>query len=195
MSLIEPRLGSRSAWVDPASLPQYGDASTIAGNAPDYVKQLTSNTLGAYGVGDTESFAYSVGRGIRLAEVNLERRGDKWEATTVAEVTVSKGDTDIRGHERSTDPTSVCRRYAQWESYGARRLYVLHHRQVRCSFGQIDVWQWLTPHSCASFPLVALGVMQGTNGVGVSQALNVFFHSPDPLYVNVRSRALQAAQY
>ncbi len=35
--------------------------------------------------------------------------------------------------------------------------------------------------SCASFPLVALGIMQGINGVGVSQALNVFFHSPVPL--------------
>ena len=37
--------------------------------------------------------------------------------------------------------------------------------------------------SCASFPLVALGLVQGVNGVGVSQALNVFFHSPAPGYV------------
>ena len=90
MSVLEPRLGSRMAWVDPASLPKYGDASEIGGNAPDYVKQLTSNTLGAYGVGDVDSFAYSVGRSIRLVEVNIDRRGEKWEATTIAEVMVSK---------------------------------------------------------------------------------------------------------
>ena len=39
----------------------------------------------------------------------------------------------------------------------------------------------LCSHSCASFQLVALGLMQGVNGVGVSQALNIFFHSPAPL--------------
>ena len=35
--------------------------------------------------------------------------------------------------------------------------------------------------SCAAFPLVALGIMQKTNGVGVTQALNVFFHAPASL--------------
>ena len=91
MSAVEPRLGSRTAWVDPASLPNYGDASKIAGNASAYVKQLTSNTLGAYGVGDQDSFAYSVGRKIQLIEINVDTKGDKREATTVAEVPVTKG--------------------------------------------------------------------------------------------------------
>lgn len=91
MSTLESRLGSGTAWVDPSSLPKYGDASEIGGNAPDYVKQLTSNVLGAYGVGDRDSFAYSVGRKIKLVEVSVDQRGDKWEATAVAEVTVCKG--------------------------------------------------------------------------------------------------------
>ena len=37
------------------------------------------------------------------------------------------------------------------------------------------------PTSCAAFPLVALGVMQKTNGVGVTQALNILFHAPASL--------------
>lgn len=32
--------------------------------------------------------------------------------------------------------------------------------------------------SCASMPLVALGILRGTNGVGVTQALNILYHSP-----------------
>ena len=91
MSFLESRLGSQTAWVDPASLPKYGDASEISGNAPAHVKQLTNNTLGAYGIGGQDSFAYSVGRRIKLVEVNVDRRGEKREATAVAEVVVSKG--------------------------------------------------------------------------------------------------------
>ena len=91
MSFLESRLGSQTAWVDPASLPKYGDASEISGNAPAHVKQLTNNTLGAYGIGGQDSFAHSVGRRIKLVEVNVDRRGEKREATAVAEVVVSKG--------------------------------------------------------------------------------------------------------
>ena len=36
-------------------------------------------------------------------------------------------------------------------------------------------------YSCASFPLVALGVLHNTNGVGVTQAINIFFHAPASL--------------
>ncbi|KAG6333587.1 hypothetical protein ID866_5503 [Astraeus odoratus] len=34
--------------------------------------------------------------------------------------------------------------------------------------------------NCCSTPLVALGLMQNINGVGVTQAMNVVFHSPAP---------------
>lgn len=56
----------KKPWIDPTSLPRYGDATVITGNASDDVKQLTSNTLGAYGVGGPDNFAYSVGRKIAL---------------------------------------------------------------------------------------------------------------------------------
>lgn len=46
------------AWVDPASLPDYGDITAIEGNAPDYVKQLNSNTYFSYGVGDEDCFGH-----------------------------------------------------------------------------------------------------------------------------------------
>ncbi|KAJ7057834.1 HotDog domain-containing protein [Mycena amicta] len=35
--------------------------------------------------------------------------------------------------------------------------------------------------NCASTPLVALGLMSGTNGVGVTQGMNVLFHAPAPV--------------
>ncbi|PSS29800.1 hypothetical protein PHLCEN_2v2696 [Hermanssonia centrifuga] len=91
MPKLNSRRVSRNVWVDPASLPKYGDAADIQGNAPDYVKQLTSNTLGAYGVGDSDNFAYTVGIQIKLVEVNVDRKGDKWEVTTGADILVSKG--------------------------------------------------------------------------------------------------------
>ncbi|KIJ08179.1 hypothetical protein PAXINDRAFT_173060 [Paxillus involutus ATCC 200175] len=34
--------------------------------------------------------------------------------------------------------------------------------------------------NCCSTPLVALGLIQNVNGVGVTQAMNVLFHSPAP---------------
>jgi len=93
VSVRQPRPQSRKVWVDPASLPDYGDASSIAGNAPDYVKQLNSNTYFSYGVGDEDSFGHRVGKAVKFVEVNIdtmEERQGRMEATTVAEVTVSK---------------------------------------------------------------------------------------------------------
>ena len=90
MSTFGSRLASSKNWVEPASLPKYGDASEIRGNASDLVKQLTSNTLGAYGVGDVNCFAYHVGRDIKITEVNVDKRGEKLEAEVIEEVVVSQ---------------------------------------------------------------------------------------------------------
>lgn len=79
-------------WVDPASLPNYYHSS-IAGNAPDYVKQLNYNTYMCYGVGDPDAFGYTVGKAVKFVEVNVSRemvRKERSEATTVAEVEVTK---------------------------------------------------------------------------------------------------------
>ncbi|KAL0581653.1 hypothetical protein V5O48_000354 [Marasmius crinis-equi] len=80
-------------WVDPASLPDSGDVSTIHGNAPDYVKQLNNNTYYSYGVGDEHCFGYQVGKDVKFVDINIDRkleRQGRMEATTVAEVTVNK---------------------------------------------------------------------------------------------------------
>jgi hypothetical protein len=83
-------------WEEPSSLRDYSDASGIAGNAPAYVKQLTSNALESYGVGNDDCFAQSVGKAIKFVEVNVsknpERKG-RLEASTVSEVVVSKSET------------------------------------------------------------------------------------------------------
>ncbi len=92
MTTPQNQLSHAGLWVDPFSLPNYGDTSEISGNAPAHIKRLSSNTLGAYGVGSEDCFAYSVGRRIKLVEVSVDQRDKKrWEATTIAEVIVSKG--------------------------------------------------------------------------------------------------------
>ena len=91
MRTFQSSLATERGWVDPLALPKCGDASQVAGNAPDDAKQLTLNTLGSYGVGDMDCFAYAVGRRIRIAEMNVERKGDKTEVVVVSEVQVAKG--------------------------------------------------------------------------------------------------------
>ena len=87
-----------------------GDARTVKGNAPHDVKQLTLNTLGAYGVGAEDSFAHAAGRQIRITAMDVFRRGccaelggeevegkgkgkekEKLEVVAVAEAQVCKG--------------------------------------------------------------------------------------------------------
>ncbi|KAJ3498105.1 hypothetical protein NMY22_g19633 [Coprinellus aureogranulatus] len=137
----------RKHWVDPASLPNYGDTSTIAGNAPDYVKQLNYNTYIAYGVGDADCFGHAVGKSVKFVEVNINRkreRNDRLEATTIAEVAVTRHMLNGAGM-----------------LHGGCIAYIIDN--------------------CCSTPLVVLGLIQNTNGVGVTQSMNVLFHSPAPL--------------
>jgi len=155
MTTFTSLLASRTAWVEPASLPKYGDASGIGGNAPEIAKQLTNNVLGAYGGGTPGGPSYELGRAIRIAELNVEKVGDRWDAVAIAEVTVSEGMLNGAG---------------------------VVHGGVMCFI--ID--------NCASLPLVALGVVRKTNGVGVSQSLNVLFHAPatQGLCIRVESTAV-----
>ncbi|KAK7449309.1 hypothetical protein VKT23_013452 [Stygiomarasmius scandens] len=137
----------RKAWVDPASLPDQGDISSVSGNAPEYVKQLNYNTYFSYGVGAEDSFGYQVGREVKFVDVSIDRkleRQGRLEATTIAEVTVNKHMLNGAG--------------------------MLHGG---CVAYLID--------NCCSTPLVVLGLVQNVNGVGVTQAMNVLFHSPAPL--------------
>lgn len=85
-------------WVDPASLPNHGDISSIAGNAPDYVKQLNLNTYISYGVGNEDTFGYKVGKAVKFVDISIDRkqaRKGRLEATTVAELVVTKGTQDL----------------------------------------------------------------------------------------------------
>jgi len=138
---------SRSrAWVDPASLSNYGDASQIKGNVSPYVKQLILNTFIAYGAGDEHCFGHSVAKAVKFVDISAREGEDKqgrMEATTIAEVIVSKSMLN-----------------------GASMLH------GGCLAFLID--------NCCSTPLVALGLIQNINGVGVTQAMNILFHSPAP---------------
>ena len=110
----------QKAWVDPASLPSHGDISTIAGNAPDYVKQLNNNTYMSYGVGAEECFGYKVGKSVKFVKVTVERnmqRQGRLSSTTVAEVDVSK---------RVYDTTSVQMRAQRFEKDMLNGAGMLH---------------------------------------------------------------------
>lgn len=84
-------------WVEPHTLPKYGDVSQIRGNAPEYIKQLNNNTFGAYAIGGADCFAHSIGKAINFVEIDLFERRDgnvgseSLEVKTVAELCVTKG--------------------------------------------------------------------------------------------------------
>ncbi|KAG1861144.1 HotDog domain-containing protein [Suillus subalutaceus] len=134
----------RKAWVDPKSLANCGDASQIQGNVSPYVKQLILNTFIAYGAGDEHCFGHSVAKAVKFIDISAhesyERQG-RMEATTVAEVLVSKSMLNGAG--------------------------MLHGG---CMAFLID-----------NTPLVALGLIKNINGVGVTQSMNIMFHSPAPV--------------
>ncbi|KAF5366126.1 hypothetical protein D9757_010941 [Collybiopsis confluens] len=133
---------SSKAWVDPAALPNRGDISTVRGNAPDYVKQLNYNTYFSYGVGESEdTFGSKAGKAVRFVDVNIIERHGRLEATTVAELMVSKHMLNGAGM-----------------IHGGCIAYLIDNT-----------------------PLVVLGLVKGVNGVGVTQNMNVTFHSPAPI--------------
>ncbi len=75
-------------------MPDQGDISSTAGNAPDYVKQLNYNTFFSYGVGDAECFGYKAGKDVKFVDVTVDRSLEhhgRMEATTIAEVVVNRG--------------------------------------------------------------------------------------------------------
>jgi acyl-coenzyme A thioesterase 13 len=78
--------------IGPFSLPKYGDASTIGGNAPDFIKQLVSNT---YGVGDETCFAHSIERVTEIIAIDILENKDGGylhiKARTVAQLVVFNG--------------------------------------------------------------------------------------------------------
>ena len=173
-------------------LPEVGDSSLIRGNAPASAKRLVKNVFDAYGVGTEGSFASSVGELVRLVEVNAkgyhrcpEQVGPKerLEASTVAEITISPGASrwimephfaHTCGHgrdaQRSRDP--------------AWRMYCLSGRHVRSTCQSLldnDRDLDLRFHSCCSTPLVVLGHVQGKNGLGVTQNININYHAPGSL--------------
>ncbi|OSD00590.1 hypothetical protein PYCCODRAFT_1446161 [Trametes coccinea BRFM310] len=156
MSRFSSRLASAKAWVEPAALPDYLDPSTVAGNASLEQKRLCLNTLGAYGLGDKDCFAYAVGARIRLTELRYETEGERIEVVAVAEVQACK--------EMLNGAGTV---------HGGCICYLIDN--------------------CASIPLVTLGLMRGINGVGVSQAMSVFFHAPASINTCMRITATSIA--
>ncbi|KAI6126744.1 HotDog domain-containing protein [Pisolithus sp. B1] len=145
-SPLSPSTSSRTAWVDPTSLSNYGDVSQISGNVTPQTKQLILNTFMAYGAGDEGCFGHAIAKSVRFVDMSVskcEEKHGRMDATTVAEVVVTKSMLNGAG--------------------------MLHGG---CIAFLVD--------NCCSTPLVALGLLQNVNGVGVTQAMNILFHSPAP---------------
>lgn len=175
-------------------LSEVGDSSLIRGNAPASAKRLVKNVFDAYGVGKEGSFASSVGELVRLVEVNVkgchqgpEQVGPKQrsEASTVAEVTISPGTSrwTMRPH-LAYDCGNGRDAQQCWDS--TWRMYCLSDRHVRSpcqSFLGNGHDLDLCFNSCCSTPLVVLGSVQGKNGLGVTQNMNINYHAPVSLWV------------
>lgn len=84
---------SHAAWVDPASLSNYGDPSQISGNVSPQIKQLILNTFMAYGAGDETCFGHAIAQAVKFIDISVtacEAKKGRMEATTVAEVVVAE---------------------------------------------------------------------------------------------------------
>ncbi|KAJ8454767.1 hypothetical protein ONZ45_g19174 [Pleurotus djamor] len=146
-------------WIDPSSLPTYGSIAHIDGNATPYIKHLTQNTFFSYGVG--------VGAGMDEEEYFAYKVGVE---VRLVEVSVFGGG---MGEERMEARTVAEVVVGKGMLNGAGMLH------GGCLAYLID--------NCCSTPLVVLGLVQGVNGVGVTQAMNILFHSPAARYVFVVS--------
>ncbi|KAF7335212.1 4HBT domain-containing protein [Mycena sanguinolenta] len=150
-------------WVDPTLLPDDPAsraslaAQEIAGNVPAYAKQLVCNVFFAYGVGDErDQFGYAVGRATRFVEMSVY--------PVKSESQQGSGRTKTPRMEAVTvAEVAVTKQMLN----GAGMLH------GACLTYLID--------NCASTPLVVLGILNGTNGVGVTQGMNVLFHAPAPV--------------
>ncbi|KAJ7156310.1 HotDog domain-containing protein [Mycena filopes] len=157
-----PQAGSSKGakpWVDPSALPPdpLTSASTIAsiaGNVPPSIKQLTCNTFFAYGVGsrhpyDSDPTEYETfGYAVGRAVRFVEMRVEYPE-------------------ERGGRMEAVVVQEVSVAKHMLNGAGMLHGG---CVTYLID--------NCASTPLVVLGLLNGTNGVGVTQGMNVLFHAP-----------------
>lgn len=125
---------STKSWVEPASLPDYGDVSSVRGNAPALVKQLNQNTFFSYGVGSEECFGHNVGKNVKFVEVSVDQRIDRQarlEATTVAEVVVSKSMYSLcHNIFRGLIHYALIYRHAERRWHAARWMRRVSNRQV-----------------------------------------------------------------
>lgn len=147
-----PGRTTKKFWVEPESLPDSRSTEGIEGNASQAVKQICVNVFDAYGVGNEDCFAESVGKKVWFSRVDIinkkkDGEGDAGttdsgiQAITVADVIVDKGMLNGNG--------------------------MLHGG---CIAYLVD--------NCCSSPLVVLGAVTNKNGVGVTQSINLLYHSP-----------------
>ncbi|KAI0364107.1 hypothetical protein BV20DRAFT_956888 [Pilatotrama ljubarskyi] len=125
---------------------------------------LNLNTLGVYGVGAPDCFAHIVGHRLPIVEVIIyHAHGQKTTVVVVADAqALSKSLLWFNG---------------AGTVHGGCLCYLIDKPCVR-----------LQPsgNTCASFPLIALGIMHDINGVRVHQAINIFFHAPTAIDTAMR---------
>ncbi|KAJ7503851.1 HotDog domain-containing protein [Mycena galericulata] len=177
-------------WIDPLLLPD--DAPTaaalaaraIAGSAPAHIKQLACNTFFAYGVGaDPTAFGYAVGRAVRWVEIDVveDGLGEYGDAGGECE----EGGREGNGRERTGRGKGKGKGKARMEARTVAEVVVTKEMLNGAGMLHGGCVTYLIDN-CASTPLVVLGLAQGTNGVGVTQGMNVLFHAPAAVGAHLR---------
>ncbi|KAF9647107.1 Thioesterase/thiol ester dehydrase-isomerase [Thelephora ganbajun] len=131
-------------------LPELGDLSLIRGNAPASVKRLVKNVFDAYGVGKAGCFASSVGESVRLVEVSA------------------------KGYRQPLGPVEPKERV---EASTVAEVVISPEMLNRAGILHGGCIAYLIDICCAT-PLVVLGHVQGKNGLGVTQNMNISYHAP-----------------
>ena len=158
-----------------------------------------------YGVGEPYAFGYTVGKAVKFVEVNVNRNMDRkgrLEATTVAEVEVTKRKQSALSNPWLRIDWLAFHRHAEWRWYASWRLCCLPDWKLSISIQTHEIcWFRITPtilYSCCSTPLVVLDLIQCVNGVGVTQSMNM--HLPPSKFnalhnSNVNVFRFSGAQY
>ena len=165
----------------------YDDASKISGNLTLEQKQLCANVL-SYFIIEGNAFGCGIGKRIRLVEINVLRpreKGGHLRGRTVCEIQVERGNDFALAiappSRKLTSFLDMCNIYGVL--HGGCAAYMIDSF-VFSRFRPCPSNSNTSRLSCSSSSLVALGVAKGLDYSGMSQALNIIWHGPAPVYVS-----------
>ena len=183
--LLSPAMGKDAAWIYSLPKSAHIDPTQIQGNLSPEQKQLQANIFAFFidGAGAAASgYGASLGKKVKYVSMNIEKvEGRGFQAEGVCEVTVTEGRDHSIPVEISVPIT--CRRHGQRLQGASRRMLGLSDRPVSPPRHRPAFIAHFTQRlSCSSAPLISLGIYEGNDMSGVSQSMNIIYHSSAKLY-------------